>query len=86
MTVRIAKEFGYPIEEVASWPWRKREIYASGLAELNRYDKEMSEKQADEEQESYDTPSVDGANAGGGMGQGDHHPALSEYDNVSKMH
>lgn len=76
MTVRISTEWGFPLEEVASWSWRKKELYANGLAELNRHDQERSEEEAENR---------DVGSGGAGMG-GDVHPALQEYENVSKMH
>jgi len=96
MTTRISTEWEIPLEEVASWSWRKKEVYASSLAEMNRHDREQAER----ESEDYDTPDVGdvgGANvpnnAGTGnvsggdrIGSGDHHPHLNQYSNVAKMH
>lgn len=83
MTTRISKEWKIPLEEVASWGWRRRELYANSLAELNRHDQNKAQEDADDYQEGQDNVPSGGSQ---GMSNGDVHPALSEYDNVAKNH
>lgn len=64
---------------------------------MNKYEQELAEENADEEQQNYDVPDTDNmpsnmntgnmpSTSGGNISSGDTHPHLAQYDNVSKMH
>lgn len=73
MTTMIAKEFGLPLEEVASWSWRKRELYANALAAYGEHEQEMMDEVREQ---GYGTAAA---------GAGDHHPAVAKHENVADV-
>lgn len=79
----IAKEFGMPLEEVASWSWRKRELYAHALSAYNEFQQELAEEQREgmSGQNAIDSASTSTTTAS----QSDVHPALQKYDNVAHV-